>query len=56
MLLAMAVTLLVLAFLSLLEDSTPTVLIVASAVCLSAANLIIYITLEFFIFKEISNI
>lgn len=56
MLLAMAVTLLVLAFLSLLEDSTPTVLIVASAVCLSAAYLLIYITLEFLIFKEISNI
>jgi len=56
MLLAMAITLLVLAFLSLLKDSTPTVMVVAGAVCLSAAYLLIYITLEFLIFKEISNI
>ena len=56
MLLAMAITLLVLAFLSLLEDSNPTILIVAGSVCLSAAYLLIYITLEFLIFKEISNI
>lgn len=56
MLLAMAITLLVSAFLSLLEDSTPTVLIVAGAVCLSAAYLLIYITLEFLIFKEVGNI
>jgi two-component system, OmpR family, phosphate regulon sensor histidine kinase PhoR len=55
-LLALAVTSLVVAFLSLLEESTPTVLIVAAAVCFSSAYLLGYITLEFLIFKEIGNI
>lgn len=56
LLLALAITLLVLAFLSLLEEASSTLLIVTGAVCLASSYVLIYIVLEFLVFKEISNI
>ncbi|MDF2159051.1 ATP-binding protein [Algoriphagus sp. CAU 1675] len=56
LLLALAISVLVAAFLSLLEDATPTLLLVAGGLSFSASYLLISITLEFLVFKEIGNI
>ncbi|WP_209331878.1 sensor histidine kinase [Lunatimonas salinarum] len=56
LLLALGITTLVLACLSLLEETTPTLLTVAAAVTFAASYLLVYIVLHFFIFEEISNI
>jgi two-component system phosphate regulon sensor histidine kinase PhoR len=55
-LLALAICILVAASLSLLEETSDTILIVASGVSFSASYLLVYFTLEFLIFKEIRNI
>ena len=56
MILAIAVSALVAAFLSLMDESTPILLLVAWGVSFSAAYLLISFTLEFLIFKEIGDI
>lgn len=56
LILALAISALVVAFLSLMDDSTYLMLLVALAVSFSSAYLLISLTLEFFIFKEIGNI
>ncbi|WP_143962002.1 sensor histidine kinase [Litoribacter populi] len=55
-LLALAIAALTVAFLSLLDDATPTLLVVAGVLSFSLPYILTYITLEFLIFKEISNI
>jgi two-component system phosphate regulon sensor histidine kinase PhoR len=54
--LAGAISLLVTAFLSLLEDATPTLLFVAAGLSFSTSYLLITLALEFLVFKEIGNI
>lgn len=56
LILALAISLLVAAFLSLLPESTPTILFVAAGLSFSASYILITITLEFLVFKEIGNI
>jgi two-component system, OmpR family, phosphate regulon sensor histidine kinase PhoR len=54
--LALAISTLTVAFLSLLEEAGPTLLVVASVLTFSISFILANITLEFLIFKEISNI
>jgi two-component system, OmpR family, phosphate regulon sensor histidine kinase PhoR len=54
--LALAISTLTVAFLSLLEEAGPTLLVVASVLTFSISFILSNITLEFLIFKEISNI
>ncbi len=54
--LAIAIATLTVAFLSLLEDATFTLLLVAGGLSFSVSYLLTNVTLEFLIFKEISNI
>ncbi|MBD8491157.1 ATP-binding protein [Echinicola sp. CAU 1574] len=54
--LAFAISALTVAFLSLLDDATPMLLTVAWGLTLAISYILINITLEFLIFKEISNI
>lgn len=54
--LATAIAILVTAFLSLVDNSTSIVLLVAFAVTFSASYLLTYFTLELLIFREIGNI
>lgn len=56
LILAFAISALVAAFLSLMPDSTPLVLLVAGGISFSVAYLLIVITLEFLVFREIGNI
>ena len=56
LILAFAISVLVAAFLSLMSDITPTVLLVAGGLTFSASYLLINITLEFLVFREIGNI
>ena len=56
LILAFAISVLVAAFLSLMPDSTTTVLLVAVGLSFSASYLLINITLEFLVFREIGNI
>ncbi|MCL6259530.1 ATP-binding protein [Aquiflexum sp. TKW24L] len=56
LILALAISALTLAFLLLLDEATPTVLIVAGGISFSVAYILTNITLEFLVFKEISNI
>ena len=56
LILAFAISALVAAFLSLMPDSTPTVLLVAGGLTFSVSYLLITITLEFLVFREIGNI
>ncbi|MBW3470211.1 sensor histidine kinase [Arthrospiribacter ruber] len=54
--LAIAISTLTVAFLFLLDDATPTLLLVAGAISFSVAYILMNVTLEFLIFKEISSI
>ncbi len=54
--LAIAISTLTVAFLFLMDDATITLLIVAGAISFSVSYLLMNVTLEFLIFKEISNI
>ncbi len=54
--LAFAIAALTVAFMSLLDDATPMLLVVAGGLSFSVSYLLTNITLEFLIFKEISNI
>ena len=56
MILALAISALVAAFLSLMDGATPLLLLVAWAVSFSSAYLLISFMLEFLIFKEIGDI
>jgi two-component system, OmpR family, phosphate regulon sensor histidine kinase PhoR len=56
LLLAVAISALTVAFLLLLDDATPTLLLVAGGISFSVSYILMQITLEFLIFKEISNI
>lgn len=56
LLLAIAISALTVAFLLLMEDATPTLLLVAGAISFSVSYILMQVTLEFLIFKEISNI
>lgn len=53
---AIAISTLTVAFLFLLDDATPTLLLVAGAISFSVAYILMNVTLEFLIFKEISSI
>jgi len=54
--LAFAISALTVAFLSLLDEASPTLLVVAGALSFSISFILTNITLEFLIFREISNI
>lgn len=54
--LAFAISALTVAFLSLLDESSPTLLVVAGVLSFSVSFILTNITLEFLIFREISNI
>jgi two-component system phosphate regulon sensor histidine kinase PhoR len=54
--LAIAIAALTVAFLLLLDDATPALLLVAGGISFSVSYILMQITLEFLIFKEISNI
>lgn len=54
--LAIAISGLVAAFLSLMDDATPLLIVTAGGLALAAAYLLINITLEFLVFREIGNI
>ncbi|WP_194776150.1 sensor histidine kinase [Pararhodonellum marinum] len=54
--LALAISALTVAFLSLMESATATLLIVAGGISFSVSYLLMNITLEYLIFKEISSI
>lgn len=54
--LAVAISALTVAFLLLMDDATPSLLLVAGAISFSVSYILMQITLEFLIFKEISNI
>jgi two-component system phosphate regulon sensor histidine kinase PhoR len=56
LLLAVAISALTVAFLLLMDDATPTLLLVAGGISFSVSYILMQITLEFLIFKEISNI
>lgn len=56
LLLALAISALTVAFLLLMDDATPTLLLVAGGISFSVSYILMQITLEFLIFKEISNI
>ncbi len=56
LILAIAISALTVAFLLLLDETTTTLLIVAGGISFSVSYILINITLEFLIFKEISNI
>jgi two-component system, OmpR family, phosphate regulon sensor histidine kinase PhoR len=56
LILALAISALTVAFLFLLEEATPTILIVAGGISFSVAYILTNITLEFLVFKEISDI
>ncbi len=56
MVLALAISALTVAFLFLMDDATATLLVVAGGISFSVAYILINITLEFLIFREISNI
>jgi two-component system, OmpR family, phosphate regulon sensor histidine kinase PhoR len=56
LILAFAISILVVAFLSLMPDANPTLLLVAGGLALSISYLLITITLEFLVFREIGNI
>ncbi|SDD77694.1 two-component system, OmpR family, phosphate regulon sensor histidine kinase PhoR [Algoriphagus faecimaris] len=56
LILAMAISALVAAFLSLMDDATTLLILVAAGLAFSAAYLLINITLEFLVFREIGNI
>lgn len=53
---AFAISVLVAAFLSLMGDSTPAILLVAGGLSFSISYLLINMTLEFLVFREIGNI
>lgn len=54
--LAVAISALTVAFLLLMDDATPSLLLVAGAISFSVSYILMQVTLEFLIFKEISNI
>ena len=54
--LALAISALTVAFLFLMEDATPTLLVVAGGISFSVSYILMNVTLEFLIFKEIANI
>lgn len=54
--LAIAISALTVGFLLLMEDSTPILLLVAGGISFSVSYILTQVTLEFLIFKEISNI
>ncbi len=54
--LAIAISALTVAFLFLLDDATPTLLVVAGGISFSVSYILMIVTLEFLIFKEISSI
>ncbi|NVK49866.1 MAG: ATP-binding protein [Cyclobacteriaceae bacterium] len=54
--LALAISVLVAAFLSLVDDAEAIVILVAAGVAFSSSYLLISITLEFMVFREIGNI
>jgi two-component system, OmpR family, phosphate regulon sensor histidine kinase PhoR len=56
LILAIAISALTVAFLHLMDDATPTLLLVAGGISFSVSYILMQITLEFLIFKEISNI
>lgn len=56
LILGVAISALVVAFLSLLNESTTTILLLAGGLSFSIAYLLINFTLEFLVFREISNI
>lgn len=56
LLLALAISLLTVAFLFLMDEATPTLLLVAGGISFSVSYILMNVTLEFLIFKEISNI
>jgi two-component system phosphate regulon sensor histidine kinase PhoR len=56
LILSFAISSLTVAFLLLLDDATPTLLVVAGGISFSVSYLLMQVTLEFLIFKEISNI
>jgi two-component system, OmpR family, phosphate regulon sensor histidine kinase PhoR len=56
LLLAIAISTLTVAFLFLLDEATPALLFVAGGISFSVSYILMIVTLEFLIFKEISNI
>ncbi len=56
LILSVVIALMVAAFLSLMDDATLTLILVASGLAFSAAYILITITLEFLVFREIGNI
>lgn len=54
--LGLAISALTVAFISLLDTATPTLLLVAGGISFSVSYILMNVTLEFLIFKEISNI
>jgi len=56
LILAVAISALTVAFLFLMNDATATLLVVAGGISFSVSYILMNITLEFLIFKEISNI
>ncbi|WP_194972431.1 sensor histidine kinase [Aquiflexum lacus] len=56
LLLALAISALTVLFLLLLDDATPTLLVVAGGISFSVSYILMNVTLEFLIFNEISNI
>lgn len=54
--LAVAISALTVAFLLLMDDATPSLLLVAGGISFSVSYILMQVTLEFLIFKEISNI
>jgi two-component system phosphate regulon sensor histidine kinase PhoR len=56
LILAVAISALTVAFLFLMKDATTTLLLVAGGISFSVSYILMNITLEFLIFKEISNI
>ncbi len=56
LILSLVIALMVAAFLSLMEDATITVILVASGLSFSASYILVTITLEFLVFREIGTI
>jgi two-component system phosphate regulon sensor histidine kinase PhoR len=56
LLLSIAISVLILGLLSLLDEATPTLLFIAFSISFSISYVLIHITLEFLIFKEIGQI
>ncbi len=56
LIIAGVITLILLAFLSLMRESTPTVMLVAGTICYATTFMVLWVVLEFLIFSEVNRI